>query len=92
MLFLGILMRLPCAGIVVNHVFHKVGKSSCIYRELMNKRGYFICKEHYAIGWVNLAQRYRVLGLTSLLYEPNNTEEPCAGKPHAGRSVRGAVG
>jgi hypothetical protein len=32
-----------------------------------------------------------VIGTEVLLYEANNTEEPCAGKPHAG-ICEGAVG
>ena len=36
-------------------------------------------------------QGYRILGLTLLSYEANNTEAPCAGKPRAG-ICEGAVG
>jgi len=28
-----------------------------VFRKSMNKRGYFICKEPYAIGWVNFAEQ-----------------------------------
>jgi hypothetical protein len=31
-----------------------------VFRKLMNKRGYFICKGPYAIGWVNFAKQGRV--------------------------------
>jgi len=41
--------------------------------------------------WDTPPSHHRLLELKMLLYEANNIEEPCAGKPHAGiceRSVR----
>jgi group II intron reverse transcriptase/maturase len=84
-----------CGNIDMLHVFHRQAcrivfkwlnrrsqRKSCNWQGFREMLEYFNVPRPRIIGYWNLTMR---------LYEASNTEEPCAGKPHAGNCER-AVG